>query len=243
MSHPTQPLLDAAVDGAPVGMAVLDADLRYVHVNSALAAINGLSVEEHLGRSIEEILPPDIAKRVGRVMREVLATGESRHGIELRRGQPIDGRRLEASYFAVGGDGDPTAVGAVVLDVTDRDRALARARFLAQASAALGSSLELDATLRTVAQLAVPQVADWSFVELVQPDGSITRAAWAHADPSLAEVVREYDKRYPLRPDDPAGSANVVRTGEPELVEHIPETFFDAVTGDPEQLRVLRAMG
>src|SRR4051794_6572250 len=243
MSHPTQPLLDAAVDRSPVGMAVLDADLRYVHVNSALAAINGLSVEEHLGRSIEEILPPDIAKRVGRVMREVLATGESRHGIELRRGQPIDGRRLEASYFPVGGNGQATAVGAVILDVTDRDRALARARYLAQASAALGSSLELDATLRTVAQLAVPQVADWSFVELVQADGSIRRVAWAHADPALDEIVREYDKRYPLRPDDPAGSAKVVRTGELELVEHIPQEFFEAVTGDPDQLRVLRAMG
>src|SRR3954452_7554056 len=242
MSVPPHSLLDAAVDRSPVGMAVLDRDLRYVHINSSLAEINGLSVAAHIGRSIDEVLPPDIADSIRDVMRDVLTTGQSRHGIQLFRGEPVEGRGLEASYFPIG-NGEVTAVGAVVLDVTDRDRALARARFLAQASAALGSSLDLEGTLRTVAELAVPQVADWSFVELVQPDGSITRAAWAHADPSLAEVVREYDKRYPLRPDDPAGSANVVRTGEPELVEHIPETFFDAVTGDPEQLRVLRAMG
>jgi|tagenome__1003787_1003787.scaffolds.fasta_scaffold20952552_2 PAS domain S-box-containing protein len=242
MSVSPHSLLDAAVDRSPVAMAVLDRDLRYVHVNAALAAINGLSVDEHIGRSIDDVLPPDVADRVGDAMRDVLATGQARHGVELFRDEAVEGRRLEASYFPID-SGDVTAIGAIVLDVTDRDRALARARFLAQASAALGSSLDLEATLRTVAELAVPQVADWSFVELVQPDGSITRAAWAHADPSLAEVVREYDKRYPLRPDDPAGSANVVRTGEPELVEHIPETFFDAVTGDPEQLRVLRAMG
>src|SRR3954452_16120925 len=107
MSVPSHSLLDAAVDRSPVGMAVLDAELRYVHVNAALAAINGLSVEEHIGRSIDEILPADIAERVGRVMREVLATGESRQGVELFRGEPVDGRRLEASYFPVGGNGDP----------------------------------------------------------------------------------------------------------------------------------------
>ena len=242
MSVQPHSLLDAAVERSPVGMAVLDRELRYVHVNAALAEINGLSVSDHIGRSIDEVLPRDVAARVGAVMRHVLATGEPRDGVELFRGDPADTRRLEASYFPIG-DGEPEAVGAIILDVTDRDRALARARYLAQASAALGSSLDLAATLRTVAQLAVPQVADWSFVELVQPDGGIERVAWAHADPSLAEIVREYDERYPLRPDDPAGSAKVVRTGEPELVENIPETFFDAVTGDPDQLRVLRAMG
>ena len=244
MAHPpSHSLLDAAVDLSPVGMAVLDRDLRYVHVNAALAEINGLTVEEHLGRSIDEILPPEVAAHVGGVLRDVLATGRPRHGVEvLRSGERVEGRRLEASYFPIG-NGQVTAVGAVLLDVTDRDRALARARYLAQASAALGSSLDLDATLRTVAELAVPQVADWSFVELVQPDGGIKRVAWAHADPTLTETVREYDKRYPLRPDDPAGSAKVVRTGEPELVEDVPEAFFEAVTGDPDQLRVLRAMG
>src|SRR5436190_7456238 len=197
MSVPSHSLLDAAVDRSPVGMAVLDRELRYVHINASLAAINGLSVEEHIGRSIDEVLPVDVADSVGGVMRDVLATGRPRSGIQLFRGEPVDGRRLEASYFPIG-NGEVTAIGAVVLDVTDRDRALARARYLAQASAALGSSLELDATLRTVAQLAVPHVADWSFVELVQPDGGIKRVAWAHADPALAEVVREYDTRYPV---------------------------------------------
>src|SRR3954467_13743534 len=242
MSVPPHSLLDAAVDRSPVGMAVLDRDLRYVHINSSLAEINGLSVAAHIGRSIDEVLPADIADSIRDVMPDVLATGQSRHGIQLFRGEPAEGGALEASSFPIG-NGEVTAVGAVVLDVTDRDRALARARFLAQASAALGSSLDLHATLRTGAHAAVAQVAGWSFVELVQPGGGIKRVAWAHADPALSEIVREYDARYPLRPDDPAGSGKVVRTGEAELVEDIPAAFFEAVSGDPEQLRVLRAMG
>src|SRR6201999_542566 len=109
-----------------------------------------------------------------------------------QRGTPENPRALEASYFPVHGG----SVGALVLDTTERGQALARARYLARASAALGSSLDLQDTLQTVAGLAVPEVADWAFVELLQPDGSIARVAWAHADPSLDEIARDYDARY-----------------------------------------------
>jgi PAS domain S-box-containing protein len=228
-----QPLLGVAVDNAPVGMAILDSDLRYVHINAALAELNGHGVEEHIGRRLEEMVPADIAERVVPEVRRVLETGEARHGVEFRRGTPEDPRALEATYFLVNGH----AVGALVLDMTERDRALARA------SAALGSSLELHATLERIVSLAVPEVADWAFVELLQPDGSIARVAWDHADPSLDEIARAYDRRYPLDPDAPAGSPAVIRTGEPELVEAIPEDFYAQVTADDEQLQILRGMG
>jgi serine phosphatase RsbU (regulator of sigma subunit) len=220
-------------------MAILDRDLRYVHINPALADLNGQSVEAHIGRRVDEMVPPEVAERIVPAIREVLSTRVARHGIAFRRGTPEDPRALEASYFPV----DDDAIGALVLDMTERDRALARARYLARASAALGGSLDLDATLQTIAQLAVPEVADWAFVELVQPDGSIIRSAWAHADPALDEIAGDYDRRYPLDPGDPAGSAAVIRTGHPELVEDIPEGFYESVTHDPEQLRILRGMG
>src|SRR5258705_11823120 len=129
MSHSArQLLLDAAVDRAPVGMAVLDAELRYLHVNAALAAINGVSVEDHIGHSVDEVLPAEVAARVATVVREVIATGEPRNGVELRRGEPVEGQRLEASYFPIRGNGDVDAVGAVGLDVTARARPPAPAR-------------------------------------------------------------------------------------------------------------------
>jgi PAS domain S-box-containing protein len=220
-------------------MAILDRDLRYVHINAALAELNGFAAEDHIGRRLDEMLPPEVLELIVPEIRRVLATGESRHGIEFRRGTPDDPRALEASYFPVDGD----SVGALVVDMTERERALARARYLARASAALGSSLDLQDTLATIAQMAVPEVADWAFVELVQGDGSIARVAMAHADPDLDEIARAYDARYPLDPEAPAGSAAVIRTGEPELVEEIPESFFATVTGDEEQLRILRGMG
>src|SRR3989442_12679608 len=167
MPHASKPqtLLDAAADRAPVGIAVVDTDLRYVQVNAALAAINGLAPEEHVGRRVDDVLPAEVAERTGPVLREVLRSGRPSPSVEFPRGDPRGRRRLEASYYPIyDDDGAIVAIGAVVLDVTERDRALARARYLARAGQVLGSSLDLDATLHTVAELAVPHVADWSFV-------------------------------------------------------------------------------
>src|SRR4051794_7835100 len=236
-------LLHSAVDRIPVGMAVLDGELRYVHVNAALAALNGLPVGAHIGRRVRDVVPAHIADRLEPVLLEVLATGSPQAGGVLRGGSSAAPRSWEGSVFPVGGNGHAGGVGVLVLETTERDRAVARARYLARAGTVLGSSLDLEATLHSVAELAVPEVADWAFVELVQADGGIKRVAWAHADPSVADIVRDYDRRYPLNPSDPEGSAKVVRTGRPELLEEIPEGFFEAVAQDPEQLRILRGMG
>src|SRR3954471_16687960 len=236
-------LLHSAVDRIPVGMAVLDGELRYVHVNAALAALNGLPVGAHIGRRVRDVVPAHIADRLEPVLLEVLATGSPQAGVVLRGGSTAEPRSWEGSVFPVGGNGDAAGVGVLVLETTERDRAVARARYLARAGTVLGSSLDLEATLHSVTELAVPEVADWAFVELVQADGGIKRVAWAHADPSVADIVHDYDRRYPLNPSDPEGSAKVVRTARPELLEEIPEGFFEAVAQDPEQLRILRGMG
>jgi PAS domain S-box-containing protein len=118
-----------------------------------------------------------------------------------------------------------------------------RRELLADASAVLASSLEIDETLATVARLLVPAYADWCFVEMLMPDGRIDRQIMEHADPTKHEFAVEYDRRYPLDPDAPAGSAKVIRTGEPELMSDIPDGFWDAVAQDPEQARLLRELG
>src|SRR4051812_39372732 len=98
----------------------------------------------------------------------------------------------------------------------------------------LGRSLDLGDTLAEVARLAVPGHADWCFVELLRPDGSIERVVMEHVDPDKRELVVEYDKRYPLDPDSPVGSPKVIRTGEPELMPEIPDALWQAAAQDPE---------
>ena len=61
---------------APIGLCSLDTNLRYIHINDWLAALNGLSVEAHLGRTIREVLP-DVAAGVEHQLRQVIKTARS----------------------------------------------------------------------------------------------------------------------------------------------------------------------
>ena len=72
---------------APIGLCYLDLDLRYVQINKWLAAINGLTVGEHIGRTIAEVLP-DVAAVIEEPLRRVIATGEPVEGGASRQRRP-----------------------------------------------------------------------------------------------------------------------------------------------------------
>ena len=76
-------MLQALYDTAPMGLAVLDAQLRYVQINNRLAEINGFSVAEHLGKTVREVVP-DLADAVEPGLRRVLETGEPVVDLEIR---------------------------------------------------------------------------------------------------------------------------------------------------------------
>jgi two-component system, cell cycle sensor histidine kinase and response regulator CckA len=114
-----------------------------------------------------------------------------------------------------------------------------RATFLAEASRLLAHSLDYERTLRTVAQLAVPEVADWCAVDLVE-DGTIQRVAVAHSDPAKVELVRDLERRYPTDPEATVGVPQVVRTGRSELLVEIPDELLEQAARDGEHLRILR---
>src|SRR6185437_3434011 len=103
-------------------------------------------------------------------------------------------------------------------------RASQHARFLADASAALASSLDYDATLERVAQLAVPLLADWCVVDLVdESTHELRRVSVAHRDPALRHLAHEWALRYP--PATSRGVAEVVRTRQLELVPEVPDAL------------------
>lgn len=130
-------LLDTLMATAPVGMAFCDRELRFVRVNDALAAMNGVPATQHLGRRIDEVLPEPVATQVMRDYRRVLETGDPLRDREMAgetRAAPAALRHWLASYYPVrGSGGHPLGIGAVVVDITERKRAeQERARLLAE---------------------------------------------------------------------------------------------------------------
>ena len=168
------------------------------------------------------------------------------------------------SHLLTDRHGTPARITGVVMDVTSRKRledartqllaaertaraaaegAEGRAVFLAEASAALSSSLDFDGTLATVARLAVPWIADWCIIDVVQGDGSFRRLPLAPVDPGRAALARELEAWHSTDPAAPHGPAQVVRSGCSELTEEIPDPASVVPSRDTAYLVWLRSLG
>jgi PAS domain S-box-containing protein len=113
---------ESLLAASPVGMAFLDRDLRYLRINDALAALNGRPAEDHVGRTIGEMIP-EAAAVVEPILRDVIARGEPVVNREVTRPSPSGpgGQQTYlATYFPVRAQsGEITGVGGVVMEITD----------------------------------------------------------------------------------------------------------------------------
>jgi PAS domain S-box-containing protein len=259
-------LLDTLFATAPVGLGFWDTELRYVRINDALAAMNGMPVSDHVGKTVAEVLP-DLQYVLVKAFRSVIDTGQALTGIEIERVTPADPGNphnfLASCYPVRDSSGTVIGIGAVVADITDRARAeveLAtalererearaiaeaaerRARFLSEVSVLLDASLHYETTLQNLAELAVQEMADWCGVEVVEPGGGLRNVAVAHVDPAKARWAREIGERYPTDPDSPTGVPHVIRTGESELYPDIPDELLQRGAIDAEHLELLHQL-
>jgi PAS domain S-box-containing protein len=134
-------------------------------------------------------------------------------------------------------DGTISSWVGTAVDIEDRKRAELNQRFLVDAGLILGSASDYEQALAEVAAAAVPAVADWCFVDLLEPDGSLRLLTAAHLDPLKQRVALELRERYPAQP------ALVVRSGQAELVPEITAALLEAAAQDELHLELLRALG
>jgi PAS domain S-box-containing protein len=152
----------------------------------------------------------------------------------------IEGRGLCIKDAA----GTVVAMTGVSADISERKRVDQAQRFLAEAAALLATSIEdYEETLRGVARLVVPELADWCSIEMLDPDGSIRQVAVAHVEPDKVRLAQEFRRRYPPSPSATTGVPKVLRTGEPEMLAQIPDSLLRESAPDPEFLRIARGLG
>ena len=119
--------------------------------------------------------------------------------------------------------------------------ARAKLEFVAAASETLAASLDYESTLRAVADLAVPRLADWCSIDLLD-DGRLRRVAVSHVDPEKVRFAWELWERYPTDPEAPTGAGAVLRTGVTELVEAVDDEVLDAAGLEPELRAIVREL-
>ena len=124
----------------------------------------------------------------------------------------------------------------------ERAQSAQRATFLARAGALLSSTLDVNATLSQVAALAVPHVADWCAVHLVDDEGQIQPLTVAHVNPGKMQWAERLREKYPPDQTGKSGASLVIRTGEPQLIPIVTDEMVAASAMDADHLRTLREM-
>ncbi|GGW71824.1 sodium/proline symporter PutP [Streptomyces xantholiticus] len=197
----SQLVLTPFLTHAPVGMAVLDTDLRYVWVNEPLDRL--IPLEQRLGKQVGDVLPGAEAELLEKQMRTVLRTGDPVMDSEFRvESDPDRGRADSVSFFGMKDrHGRTVGILYMVIDVTERWRAQKRLALLNDAGARIGSTLDITRTAQELAEEAVPSIAEFVAVDLLD---SVMRGEEPAPGPvGMAPVIRR------------AGQASV-REGCPE---------------------------
>src|SRR5215210_3628508 len=212
-------------------------------------------------------LHPEDRERTDQAVRRALASGSGgEYNIEYRIVGLADGveRWVAArgqAFFDEAGRAH-RFIG-TVLDITERKRAeeernllLAREQLarveavrarrrlalLAAAGTTLSASLDYEATLEGIAHLAVPELADWCLLDVLEEDGSVNQLAAAHADPAKESLLRELLSHRRFGEDAPGTVARVLRTGRSVLIHEASDALLaERATGE-EHLGVLQRL-
>ena len=233
-----------------IGDAVITTDKqgRVTFLNGVATELTGWSTSEAAGKPLADIFRifnetthEPVTSPVDVVLRDGTIVGLANHTVlEHRNGTEI---AIDDSAAPIKTEaGELVGVVLVFRNVSVERRKEERKSFLMRAAEELNSSLDFEQTLATVARLAVPTIADWCAVDMVD-DGALKRLAVAHVDPAKLDLVREIERRYPPEPNPHSGTHKILRTGEAEIIPEIPQAMLEQAARDPEHLKLIQQLG
>ncbi|WP_326651771.1 MULTISPECIES: SpoIIE family protein phosphatase [unclassified Streptomyces] len=249
-------LLRALFTQPPVGLYVLDPDLRIVRFNAAAPGAQRFSESEAVGHTLRDL--GFVVDEVDRMLRGVLATGEPvsdfRYEGRLPRG-PDGVRVLTVSAFRLlSADGRTLGVAATVVDITEQHRAQRRLELLYRAGGHIGTTLDVFRTAQELADIAAPGVADVVAVDVLD---SVLHGEAPAPGPLLNPVTLRragFRAAAPeaVRTSYEVGDVRVMRYGSPyaqSLTDLRPRLIRTLgaderwPTGDPAAAQILRDAG
>jgi len=247
--------LEAVLVNVAEAITLTDDRGRMVFANQAAADLLGASTPEELTRAIPGTIMPhfivldehgrelELEEMPGRrlfagerpdplLVRNIIrATGEERWLIV--RSSPIVDPDSGRVLYAVN----------VFENITEVKRAQLAESFMAEASRVLASSLDYAETLQRIARLAVPQIADWCVVDVLDESGEIECVAVHHNDPRMIALADELNRSYRPASDERVGVPEVIRSGRARIYADIPPDALAAYARDSTHLELLRAIG
>ncbi|WP_407548135.1 SpoIIE family protein phosphatase [Streptomyces sp. Pv4-95] len=252
---------------SPIGLAVLDTGLRFVMVNPALERINDLPAEEHIGREVQDVLTFLDTEVIAARMRDVLDSGRpllDQFTVGRTVADPAGEHAWSVSYYRLEDpNGRVLGLATSVVDITEQHRAAteaARARrrlaVIADASATVGTTLDVDQTAHELADVIVPELADLAAVDVL--DAVLEGRRTTSPSPGAAARFRALavSTAYPtdaVRAADPTGQiasydadrliTRCVTSARPVLVPHVGPADLPRIAADPQGAELLGRAG
>jgi PAS domain S-box-containing protein len=233
--------------------AIVSKDLNGIVLswNQAAERMFGYTAQDMIGTSIRRIIPADRQSEEDTVLASIRAGRRVDHFETIRKSK--DGRLVPISLTVspiLNEEGVVIGASKIARDISDRKRAeqqVARAAqrdtFLAEATLTLSGSFDYNHTLKTLARLAVPYIADYCAFDVVNADGALERTAIAHVLPERAQIAEDIRARYG-DPDEPTSPHQVMRTRTTSFIPEVTDQMLIAASrGDGERLSKLRSLG
>ena len=267
-SPQAQELLRQMLDGTSAAVVVFDSELRFRYVNPALARMNGLPADAHLGRTLTDVLPALDARED--VLRAVLADGVSRELVSsghTRARSDLTRRYWHAAYHRLEYGGEVIGVVGLLLEVSaarlqqhELERARERLVLLDEAATRIGATLDMDTTCGELADFLVETLADFASVEVfpggdadhpapgqrpVSGDGSVRlRRAALSSVPDLAAAVNPLGTPGGYVDYQPGSAVpRCLETGRPVIVNMPADDELGRAAPDAGRVAAYRAAG
>ncbi|MGW0995986.1 SpoIIE family protein phosphatase [Streptomyces sp. NPDC002523] len=259
-------LSERMVKQSPIGLSVLDPRLRFVSVNPALEEINGVTAEQHVGRTLREVLPlldPDTLECAARRVLDTGAPLIDEAVVGRTPADPDEDHTWSLSLYRLD-DAMENILGVALslVDITEQHRAsleaeAARRRLavIADASARIGTTLELERTASELAEVAVPELADVVAVDLLDAVVEGRPSTLGPTEPAVMRALglRGESDSDALRAADPPGQiaryapdrlvTECIRTGEAVLVPRVKDEDLPRIARCPEAATLLGRAG
>lgn len=237
----TQRQLDEALAVGLIGTWLWDLKDDYVVADKNLLRLFGLKPEDAVDglplTTFTNSIHPDDRKRISAIIQDTVAARSSFE--EEYRTMTSEGEVrwvIARGRVEIDENGKPERFPGVVVDISERKIAEQNLRYLSEVSAVLAASLDYSKTLQAVARLAVPELADWCSIDMLE-DGVIRQVAIAHQDPDKVTWAKQLREQMPVSLNDKSGAAAVIRTGKPEFIPTITNDMLAAMV-DNDQLQL-----
>jgi signal transduction histidine kinase len=245
-----EPLIDTILTGIGDGVLIYDADGRILHANAQAAAFLASPADSLTGSRAEDIrLRFEVLDEGGRPLpsdmspsRRVLR-GEPAVEAVLRLRRPDEEDRwVRVKSLPVSvKDGTISMVVSIIHDL-GQERISRNADFMTRAGTILSSSLNYESTLAGLAQLTVPEIADWCAIDILE-DGEIKRVAVVHSDPKKVDFARTLQTKVPASAMEEQRQRLTSPNPTGRLIDNVTDAMIDASVPDEKLAATVKDLG